>query len=292
MLKKHSPKDSKNIKTTPTCSCETVDTLSKNSSEIKEAVRNAYGKYKNDESTPFACSCGTSCCSGKTEPREYATKLGYLEEDVRLEVANGANLGLGCGNPIAIASLLPGETVLDLGSGGGFDCFLAARKVGLTGRVIGVDMTPEMIERAKDNALTHGITNVEFLLGEMEDLPLPDNSIDIVISNCVINLSPDKASVFKEAARVIKPGGRFVISDVIATQEIPPNIQKDLSLYTGCMAGAIPIARLEAMMIAAGFSCVKIEPKPESRSYIGHWAPNSQAEDYVASAIITATKLV
>lgn len=270
-----------------------VDPLSGNPGEIKEAIRSAYGDIAKSGTSPFSFSCGThtsigGCCSG-AKPEEHAAQLvGYTAEDIQFKAADGANLGLGCGNPTAIASLRPGEVVLDLGSGAGFDCFLAARKVGPTGRVIGVDMTPEMIERAKANAVKNGLTNVEFVLGEIEKLPLSNSSIDVVISNCVINLSPDKASVFREAARVLKPGGRFVISDVIATQEIPEHIRKDLFLYTGCVAGATPIQKLEAMMKLAGFDSIRIEVNSDSHSYIGHWAPESRAEDYVASATIFA----
>jgi ubiquinone/menaquinone biosynthesis C-methylase UbiE len=271
-----------------------------NSDSIRTAVRSTYGQYAK-ESQPEGFFPSGGCCSSKKATtgscsgvvgnlKEYAEQLGYTAEDVELAAASGANLGLGCGNPSAIATLKEGEVVLDLGSGGGFDCFLAAKKVGPNGRVIGVDMTPEMIELARKNAEKHGYANVTFELGQIEALPLPNDSVDVVISNCVINLSPDKQEVLSEAARVLKPGGRFVVSDVIATREIPEHIRKDLALYTGCMAGATPIAKLEQMMIKAGFDSVRIEPKPESRSYIGHWAPGSEAEDYVASAIIVAYK--
>lgn len=276
------------------------DGSSMDAGAIRDAVRGTYGQYAQEsqsaasgkkDSGGCCCSKSAGSCSGPTRNlTEYADKLGYSKEDLELEAASGANLGLGCGNPTAIATLKAGEIVLDLGSGAGFDCFLAARKVGSTGRVIGVDMTPEMVELARKNALKHGYANVTFELGQIEALPLPDNHVDVVISNCVINLSPDKQKVLSEAARVLKPGGRFVVSDVIATQEIPEHIRKDLALYTGCMAGATPVATLERMMKSAGFDSVRIEPKLDSRSYIGHWAPGSKAEDYVASAIIFAYK--
>jgi SAM-dependent methyltransferase len=280
-----------------------VDASRMEASAIREAVRGTYGKYAQEsQATGFfpsggGCSCSSkkkpasgSCCGVIGNSKEYAAQIGYTAEDVELAAASGANLGLGCGNPTAIATLQAGEVVLDLGSGAGFDCFLAAKKVGPEGRVIGVDMTPDMIELARKNAAKHGYTNVTFELGQIEALPLPDNSVDVVISNCVINLSPDKQRVLTEAARVLKPGGRFVVSDVIATREIPEHIRKDLALYTGCMAGATPVARLEKMMQDAGFGSVRIEPKADSRSYIGRWAPESHAEDYVASATIFAYK--
>lgn len=287
-----------------------LDASKMDASAIRTVVRDTYGRYA-QESQPagFFPSGGTSgsCCGSKKptsggccssgscggvvgNSRKYAEQIGYTVEDVELAAASGANLGLGCGNPTAIATLQAGEVVLDLGSGAGFDCFLAAKKVGAEGRVIGVDMTPEMIELARKNATKHGYTNVTFELGQIEALPLSDNSVDVVISNCVINLSPDKQKVLAEAARVLKPGGRFVVSDVIATREIPEHIRKDLALYTGCMAGATPVAILEKMMQDAGFGSVRIEPKADSRSYIGKWAPGSQAEDYVASATIFAYK--
>jgi ubiquinone/menaquinone biosynthesis C-methylase UbiE len=205
-------------------------------------------------------------------------------------VPDGANMGLGCGNPQAIAALKPGETVLDLGSGGGFDCFLAARQIGDHGRVIGVDMTPAMISKARENADQGGYHNVEFRLGEIENLPLADHSVDVIISNCVINLSPDKERVFKETFRVLKPGGRLAISDVVATTTLPETVRHDVTLYTGCMAGASLIDEIESMLAAAGFMDIRLKPKDESRSFIRDWAPGSQIEDYVVSATIEAVK--
>jgi ubiquinone/menaquinone biosynthesis C-methylase UbiE len=178
--------------------------------------------------------------------------IGYSEAELAA-VPEGANLGLGCGNPQAIAALKPGETVLDLGSGAGFDCFLAARQVGPAGHVIGVDMTPEMIRRARDNAAKAGLANVEFRLGEIEYLPVADASVDVVISNCVINLSPEKLQVFREAFRVLRPGGRLALSDIVATAELPAAVRDDLTLFTGCMAGAAHIDELEQMLSEVGF---------------------------------------
>jgi SAM-dependent methyltransferase len=199
-------------------------------------------------------------------------------------------MGLGCGNPQAIAALQAGETVLDLGSGGGFDCFLAARQVGARGHVIGVDMTPDMVSKARANAAKSGDHNVEFRLGEIENLPVADASVDVIISNCVINLSPDKPRVFREALRVLKPGGRLAISDVVATAELPPQVRQDLALYTGCMAGAALVSDLEAMLRASGFTDIRITPKDESKSFIRDWAPGTDITNYVVSANIEAVK--
>jgi arsenite methyltransferase len=199
-------------------------------------------------------------------------------------------MGLGCGNPHAIASLKAGETVLDLGSGGGFDCFLAARVVGETGHVIGVDMTPDMISKSRANAAHAGFTNVEFRLGEIENLPAADDSVDVIISNCVINLSPEKLRVFQEAFRVLKPGGRLAVSDVVATAQLPDEMKKDLELYAGCIAGASLMDEVEHMLGEAGFSSIRIRPKDESRAFIREWAPGMNVEDFVVSATIEAVK--
>jgi SAM-dependent methyltransferase len=199
-------------------------------------------------------------------------------------------MGLGCGNPQAVASLKPGETVLDLGSGGGFDCFLAARAVGETGRVIGVDMTPEMVSKARENAAKAGFKNVEFRLGEIEHLPIADNSIDVILSNCVINLSPEKRKVFDDAFRVLKSGGRLAVSDVVATAELPEEVKNDLALHAGCVAGASLIGDVEVMLRKSGFCDIRVQPKDESREFIRTWAPGSNIEDYVVSATIEAKK--
>ena len=199
-------------------------------------------------------------------------------------------MGLGCGNPQAIASLKPGETVLDLGSGGGFDCFLAARAVGESGKVIGVDMTHEMVSKARENAAKAGFNNVEFRLGEIEHLPVADNSVDVIISNCVINLSPEKHKVFEDSFRVLKPGGRLAVSDVVATAELPEEVKSDLALHAGCIAGASLIDEVDAMLRRSGFRNIRIKPKDESRDFIRTWAPGRKIEEYVVSATIEAVK--
>jgi ubiquinone/menaquinone biosynthesis C-methylase UbiE len=206
------------------------------------------------------------------------------------DVIDDANLGLGCGNPTAMGKLKAGETVLDLGSGGGFDCFIAAKQVGGRGHVIGVDMTPEMLSKARENAEKMGTTNVEFRLGEIEHLPVADNSVDVIISNCVINLSPEKGQVIKDAYRVLKPGGRLAISDVVATCEIPEQLQEQAELMTGCISGAVHIDRIRNLLVETGFKDVSIEIKPYSKELVSEWFPGSGAENYVASADIEAIK--
>jgi ubiquinone/menaquinone biosynthesis C-methylase UbiE len=220
--------------------------------EIKKNVREGYAKI----ARKTACS-SKSCCGSSPPSREISKQIGYNEEDLA-SVPIEANLGLGCGNPIAFASLKKGETVLDLGSGGGLDCFLAAKKVGEEGRVIGVDMTPEMIDKARENARKGQYGNVEFRLGEIENLPVADNTADIIISNCVINLSPDKARVFKEAFRALKPGGRLMVSDIVLLKKLPPEIQKSVEAYIGCLSGAIMKDRYLSLIREAGFQDVKI----------------------------------
>ncbi|MDH7570628.1 MAG: arsenite methyltransferase, partial [Armatimonadota bacterium] len=200
--------------------------------KVKELVRKAYGRIG------AGVQSGCGCCGNAAGAQNAATALGYGAEDLA-GVPQGANLGLGCGNPIAIAGLQPGETVLDLGSGGGFDAFLAARRVGLAGKVIGVDMTPEMIQRARDNAQRGGYVNVEFRQGEIEALPIADASIDVVLSNCVLNLVPDKARAFAEIARVLKPGGRMMVSDVVLARPLPPWLREQPGAYVGCVSGAV-----------------------------------------------------
>jgi SAM-dependent methyltransferase len=205
-------------------------------------------------------------------------------------VPDGADLGLGCGNPQAIAELQPGERVLDLGSGGGFDAFLAARQVGPTGRVIGVDMTPEMIALARRNAARVGFDYVEFRLGDIEQLPVDDASIDVILSNCVINLAPDKAAVFREAFRVLAPGGRLAISDMVAIGDLPTAITEDPTAYTGCIAGAAPVGELERMIAEAGFEHVKVAVRAHSHDLVEEWSPGTGAASVVASALIEGTK--
>jgi arsenite methyltransferase len=216
-------------------------------------------------------------------------RVGYTAEDVG-GVPQGAKLGLGCGNPQAIAALRPGETVLDLGSGAGFDCFLAAKQVGPTGRILGVDMTPAMISKARSNAACVGAENVEFRLGEIEHLPVSDASVDVILSNCIVNLSPDKAAVFREAFRVLRPGGRVAISDVVATAPIPADLRGKLEAYTGCVAGAALVGDVEGMLREAGFSEVRVALPGDLSSCIADWMPGTGAENVVASATIEARK--
>jgi len=199
-------------------------------------------------------------------------------------------MGLGCGNPQVIASLRAGETVLDLGSGGGFDCFLAAKAVGKSGYVIGVDMTPEMIGKGRKSADKAGYSNVEFRLGEIENLPVADNAVDVIVSNCVINLSPEKGKVFKEAFRVLKRGGRLAISDIVATGELPDFMKQDLAHYTGCMSGASLVNELETILQETGFVDIRIRPRYESKRLVRNWEPGRKIGDYVVSATIVAIK--
>jgi SAM-dependent methyltransferase len=213
--------------------------------------------------------------------------MGYSADELAA-VPEGADLGLGCGNPQAMAALRSGETVLDLGSGGGFDCFLAARRVGKTGKVIGVDMTPEMVTKARSNAQKVDATNVEFRLGEIEHLPVADESVDVILSNCVINLSPDKGAVFREAFRALKAGGRLAIADVVATKDMPPELAQSVEAMTGCVAGSAKVEQLELLLREAGFEQIRIVPKPESGAIIAQCMPG--AEDYVASATIEGVK--
>ncbi|NTV97325.1 MAG: arsenite methyltransferase [Thiobacillus sp.] len=240
---------------------------------------------------PSPSAGGGGCCSPSAD--QLSRTLGYSAAETAA-VPEGANLGLGCGNPQAIANLKPGETVLDLGSGAGFDCFLAARAVGETGRVIGVDMTPDMVSKARGNAAQwserRGYTNTEFRLGEIEHLPVADGTVDVIISNCVINLSPDKAQVFRDAFRALKPGGRLAISDIVLTAELPAEMKAEVALYTGCVAGAVSVAELTALMAGAGFQAIRIAPKDTSREYIQQWAPGRGVENYITSANIEAVK--
>ena len=250
---------------------------------LRSAVRDAYSEIALSEGT--SCCGPVPCCTDGS----VSLELGYSSDELGA-VPAGADLGLGCGNPGAIAALQPGETVLDLGSGAGFDAFLAARAIGPTGRVIGVDMTPAMVSKARANTEAGDYAPVEFRLGEIEHLPVADATVDVIISNCVINLSPDKPAVFREAFRVLKPGGRLAISDVVAFADLPDDVRGDLALYSGCMAGASLISELVAILDAAGFINVAIEPKDDSRSFIERWAPGRDLTEYVVSATITAVK--
>ena len=276
---------------------------------IRQAVRDRYGKIANANTEAPGMKIISSCCGG-SEPaagnksaaaccgsgsditsEQMSTLMGYSKTDFE-SVPDGANMGLGCGNPVALASLQPGETVVDLGSGGGFDCFLAAKQVGDAGRVIGVDMTPDMLSKARANAEKMQSKNVEFRLGEIEHLPVADNSTDIIMSNCVINLSPDKLSVYRDAYRILKPGGRLAISDIVALAPLPEKIQQDLALVSACVGGAATIDDTRAMLAEAGFIDIKIKPKDESRKLISEWTGGDRknAGDYVVSAYIEATK--
>lgn len=262
-----------------------LDALSHDS--VRQAVRQQYGRVAAGQA---GCGSGGGCCDAPAaDASTISQKLGYSAVEVNSGPV-GANMGLGCGNPQAIANLKPGETVLDLGSGGGFDCFLAVRQVGEAGRVIGVDMTPEMVSKARHNAEKSGYENVEFRLGEIESLPVANDTADVIISNCVINLSPDKPRVFAEAYRVLKPGGRLAISDVVAFAELPEDIRQDMALYTGCMAGASAVSEIEAMLRSTGFEQVRVAPRDESKSFIRDWAPGMPVTDYVISATIEAVK--
>ncbi len=259
--------------------------------DIREAVRDRYGEIASNEKD---CGCGPDCCTpgeagAESHADEASRNLGYSEDELAA-APEGANLGLGCGNPQAIAALRPGETVLDLGSGGGFDVFLAARAVGPEGLAIGVDMTPAMISRARSNAEKAGTTNAEFRLGEIEHLPVPDGTVDAVISNCVINLSPEKPQVYREAFRVLKSGGRLAVSDVVATAEMPASALADLASYTGCVSGAALITELREMLAGVGFEEIEIRPADGSKEFVDSWISGGEAADYVASATIEARK--
>ncbi len=260
--------------------------------EIRQTVRSAYAEVAEASNSGSGCGEASSCC-GVSEDAQInsllSTRLGYSQQDLA-SVPDGADMGLGCGNPRAIASLKAGETVLDLGSGGGFDVFLAVQEVGKDGRVIGIDMTPAMVSKARNNAEKAQFENVDFRLGEIENLPVADSCIDVIISNCVINLSPDKARVFRETHRVLKSGGRLAISDVVASAELPASMRDDPYLHSACVAGASKVDELEVLLAEAGFVDIRIQPKDESRDFIKDWAPGSGVEDYVISAVIEARK--
>lgn len=266
----------------------------KREDDIRTSVRENYAKVALKlNSTQGCCTPAPSCCDPNENQNisidEISIKMGYTKEELS-SIPDGANMGLSCGNPQAIADLKPGEVVVDLGSGGGFDCFLAAPKVGETGRVIGIDMTPEMISKARRNAEKPGFEQVEFRLGEIEHMPVADNSADVIISNCVINLSPNKAQVFDEAYRILKTGGRLAISDVVLTATLPESYLSDMNLYSGCISGAVSIEEYEALLKDAGFKNISIEPKDESKDFIREWEPNYDLENYIVSAIIQAVK--
>lgn len=253
-------------------------------------IKNVVRKYYSDIAQANKSGCGCSCSDQSSKSaKEISRELGYSREELS-SVPELSNMGLGCGNPLAIAELKPGETVLDLGSGGGFDCFLARAKVGSEGYVIGVDMTPEMINLARKNASENGYKNIEFKLGEIENLPVNNDSIDVIISNCVINLSPNKERVFEEAYRVLKNGGRLSIADIVITKELPSHIKEDLKFYSGCVSGAVSISYLEEILLKTGFKDVAIIQKENSDKIVNEWAPENNVNDYLTSVTIQAKK--
>ncbi len=269
------------------------------SEAIKAEVRRRYGSIAAGETLLEGNANAAQGCCGQpaTAPAscgcrphdEQARTLGYSGDDVAA-VPDGSNLGLGCGNPVALASLQQGQTVLDLGSGAGFDAFLAARAVGPTGRVIGVDMTPEMLSRARANARKGGFAQVEFRLGEIEALPVADATVDVVISNCVINLCPDKRPVYREAYRALRPGGHLAVSDVVAREELPDDVKSDLSLYSGCLAGATVLSELVQILEEAGFKDISIKPKGNTDQVISSWEGKRGFESKVFAAEVVAVK--
>jgi SAM-dependent methyltransferase len=256
---------------------------------MRNAIRENYSQVATRASTGQTCGCGCSCGGTQIDITEAYEKLGYAEDDLS-NAPIDANMGLGCGNPIAIAALKEGETVLDLGCGGGFDCFLASRRVGESGYVIGVDMTPDMISLARSNASKGGYSGVDFRLGEIEHLPVADKSVDVIISNCVINLSLDKEQVFRETFRVLKSGGRLSISDVLATAIIPEKVRCNLQLVAGCIAGAEHVDVVKTMLKDIGFIDICLTAKENSSEIIKSWGFGENVEDYVASFVIEAKK--
>lgn len=245
--------------------------------DIKKTVKDRYGKI----ATSYQSCCGAvSSCCGSSEVNKIGHEIGYTDRELA-SVPDGANLGLGCGNPTALASLAPGETVLDLGSGAGFDCFLAASQVLPGGKVYGLDMTPAMVDKARENARRGGHSHVEFLLGEIEQIPLPDESVDVIISNCVINLSPDKPAVFKEAFRVLKPGGRLMVSDIVLKAELPESLRDNVAAYVGCISGAMHRDRYLALIRETGFE--QVDVVAESRFEV-----DCRSDDPTSTAIVDA----
>jgi len=274
---------------------------------LRQLVRSGYAKIAQD-TTAGTGRRGVSCCgSAPPEAEKLARQLGYTDEELKA-LPEGANMGLSCGNPAALAALKPGETVLDLGSGGGFDVFIAGRKVGATGRAIGVDMTPEMLGKARKNIAHYrqetGLDNVEFRLGEIEHLPVADNSVDAIISNCVINLSPDKEQVWREIARVLKPGGRVAVSDMALLQPLPPEVRTMVEALVGCVAGAALVSETERMAKAAGLADLVVKTKadyleamqhfedPLYQKIVAHLPPDTKPVDYLTSLEIQARKPV
>ncbi len=262
-----------------------MTTTTLDNDKVRETVRARYGEI----ATTRGSCCSGPACGVAQDPAEMSRRNGYTDSELAT-APEGSNLGLGCGNPQAIASIQRGETVLDLGSGAGFDAFLAARAVGPKGHVIGVDMTPEMVTMARANAAKVGHDNVGFRLGEIEHLPVADSTVDVIISNCVINLSPDKPAVFRETFRVLKSGGRLAVSDVVAMAPIPDELKKDWELYTGCVAGASIVDDLRSMLGEAGFVDIRITRKGGSRDILENWFPGRGVADFVTSANIEARK--
>lgn len=268
-------------------------------------VRGGYAKIA-ETTSAGCCSPGVSCCGSLSHDADkLARELGYSVEELR-SLPDGANMGLSCGNPAALAALKPGEVVLDLGSGGGFDVFIAGRKVGARGRAIGVDMTPEMLAKARRNTASYreqtGLDNVEFRLGEIEHLPIADNSVDAIISNCVINLSPDKAQVWREISRVLKPGGRVAVSDMALLKPLPAEVLKMVEALVGCVAGAALVTETGRMVREAGLTDIVLKPRsgyvaamtsfedPLYKEVVANLPPGTKASDYVTSLEVQARK--
>ena len=297
----------------------TTNNDSINENAVREKVREGYskiaktGQWSSVISEPVSASCctpsaaGGGCCgSDSLTPDQVAQAIGYASTDLT-QVPQGANMGLSCGNPTAIASLKEGEVVVDLGSGGGFDCFIAGPKVGKSGKVIGIDMTPDMLSKARKNTESYtersGLSNVEFRLGEIEYLPVSDSSVDVVISNCVLNLSPNKAQVWKEIARILKPGGRVAISDLALLKPLPQEVQDDLEALVGCVAGAELVSEMQKMAELAGLKNISLKSKPEYidamtnwedplyQKIVSHLPEGSRVSEYVTSLDVEAKKV-
>jgi SAM-dependent methyltransferase len=278
--------------------------MNNHDSEVRETVRAGYAEIATRGNTQGAggcCGTANSCCGGD----QISERIGYSASELEA-LPEGADMGLSCGNPTAIASLVPGEVVLDLGSGGGFDCFIAGPKVGAAGRIIGVDMTPEMLTKARRKVAAYrdrtGLDNVEFRLGEIEHLPVSDRSVDVVISNCVLNLSPDKPQVWRDIARVLKPGGRVAVSDLALLRPLPEAVREMVEALVGCVAGAVLVADTERMMRDAGFIDLRLTPKPIYvqtmsevrdplyRKILEHLPSGTSPGDYITSLDISARK--
>jgi arsenite methyltransferase len=272
----------------------TASVADRDPDETREMVRERYADVATSGQGCGAdvgvdASSDDGACCGDDADATGSERLGYDADDVA-SVADGADLGLGCGNPKAFAAMTAGETVLDLGSGAGFDCFLAADEVGPDGRVIGVDMTPEMVSTARENVAKNDAVNVEFRLGEISHIPAADAVVDVVISNCVVNLAPDKQRVFDDAYRVLRPGGRLAISDVVQTAPFPDDVRMDPESLTACVAGAATVDELEAMLDDAGFEAIEIAPNAQSTEFIDEWDADRDLGEYLVSATIEAVK--